>query len=323
MFFSTYLPVNLHRSNCTVYSRTKSFPEARLIAAYNLLNGEGDHGTAYIMSNGVVGFVDDPSILWKLPEVFLAYEAYTVAMQENFSFYVIRDEADIPQIFVSKKFCGHRIIVNAFTFKSLLLTDEIHLDKVTALIDKATSRIDGQNVFETLCNINEGKAKYLTSLLVCRGTEDETLFVSPMMSLYSDYTTQYSTELISEYGAVRDGKVPETSSVTTEGCKFIRKDINGYPAFNISHVNFLTSQVEKCYAKKSNYVILGDEDMTPVLFYSTNNRYLVKASTFEIITVTSQLVRNMLNELANNSSNSIDSLNTAWKIAKEDATYNK
>ena len=75
--------------------------------------------------------------------------------------------------------------------------------------------------------------------------------------------------------------------------------------------------------KKSNYIGLLDEDGMDRFYYSTNHRYLVNAATFEIVTVTSQNIRAMLDALSSNSSNSTENLNLAWKLAKEDASIKR
>lgn len=318
MFFSTYLPISMHRNNCAVYSRTKSFPEARLIDAHNVLT-TGVGNTAHIVDDGSISFIDDLSIIWTVPEVFLAWEAYQVALAENFSFYAVTDEDGIPQLFISNRFKGHRIIVNAFTFKSVLLTNNMLVSKAAALIDKKIPRVEGQRLFDTMCNIEEGKAKYLTSLLTGRDTQDETLFVSPITSLYSDYTTMYGTDLIEEYRQVSNNKILITESVEYNNGHYIRRDSSTYPAFTQEHVNFLIDQRVRCGEKKSNYIPLYDEDGELRLFYSTNCRYLVDAYTFEIVTVTSQNIKAMLNSMCNMDACPTYNLNLAWKLAKEDS----
>lgn len=318
MFFSTYLPINMRRTNCAIYSRTKSFPEARLIDAHNVLT-TGESVTAHVVDDGTVSFTDDLSIVWTLPEIFLAWEAYQVAQRENFSFYSVMDDAGIPQMFISKQFKGHRIVVNAFTFKTLLLTNRMLVNKAAVLVDKKITRVEGQRLFDTMCNIEEGRAKYLTSLLTGRDTVDETLFVSPITSLYSDYTIMYGTDLIEEYRLVNNDKTIETDCIKFENGHFIRKNLTTYPAFTQEHVNFLIEQFVKCSEKKSNYIPLYDEDCELRLFYSTNCRYLVDAQTFEIVTITSQNIKAMLNSMCNKDSCPMENLNLAWKLAKEDS----
>lgn len=308
----------MRRTNCAIYSRTKFFPEARLLDAHNLLeNGSGN--TAHILSDGTISFTDDLTIVWTVPEVFLAWEAYQVALAENFSFYTVKDDAGIPQLFISKQFRSHRIIVNAFTFKTLLLTNKMLVNKAAALVDKKLSRIEGQRLFDSMLNIEEGRSKYLNSLFMGRGTPDETMIVSPISSLYSDYTVMYGTDLIQDYKAVSENKSLDTAGVYFSNGYYIRKGMDTYPAFTQEHVNYLLEQYEKCCEKKSNYIALCTEDMEPMLYYSTNCRYLVDAFTFEILTVTSQCIKAMLNSMCSKEFCTIESINLAWKLAKEDS----
>ena len=53
MFISTYLPVNMHRTNCAVYSSEKVFPEEKLLKAYSFVTGHAVEGVEWNDGNVV------------------------------------------------------------------------------------------------------------------------------------------------------------------------------------------------------------------------------------------------------------------------------
>jgi hypothetical protein len=94
MFLSTYLPVNVRRTNCAIYSNEKVFPEDKLVKAYQYITDVPVDGV--VMEDGFITFIDAPEIRWTLPEIYLAYEAYKTAVENNFSFYIVSNDEGIP-----------------------------------------------------------------------------------------------------------------------------------------------------------------------------------------------------------------------------------
>jgi len=315
MFVSNYIPVNMKRNNCAIYSSEKTFPESRLIAAYSFITGHAVEGV--YLNEGNISFVDSPETNWTYPEIMLAYNAYEQAAINNFSFYVVKNKEGIPQLFISKAFKGHRILVNAHTMHSVLLGNKSLVDKAASLIDKTESNLYCMNLFDTLRDIETGSAKFLNALLVDKGTPEECMLVNPMTTLLSETTTLYGADLIEEFKQIRVGLKEETESVKVVDGKFIRKEFEEHWApMPVEHIDNIISLYDKVSSKKSNYMCIHDSKFEPLLYFSTNHRYLVDARTFECLVVKNQHTRNLLIDMVQRNNVSASECFLAWMLAK-------
>lgn len=295
MFKSTYIPVNMRRANCAVYSCDKKFPEDMLLDAYNYVQG-GQSKRVYI-DNSRISFIDNPTVTWTLAEIYLAYEAYAQAKASNFSYYMATDSENIPQLFISKSFMGHRLIVNAFTMRTLLLSKQRLSSKAASLIDKNISWIDSMNLFDSMVAIESGSAKYLTALIAYRGAKDSYMAVSPVMCPNAEYGTMYGIDEIEEIKALSEGKEPtdDFSYFKDDKGSIVRKGLSSDTIVTADTVSFILSAYDKVLQKKSNYVELRNENYETELYFSTNNKYLVNARTFECIVIHSQNLKALIN----------------------------
>lgn len=314
MFISTYLPVNMHRTNCAIYSSEKIFPEDKLLKAYSFVTGHDVEGV--IWKDGNIVFENDNETIWTLPEIYLAYEAYNNAAMNKFSFYMVKDPDNIPQLFISKAFKGHRILVNAFTMHSVLVGKQQLVNKVASMIDKTATSHYCVDLFNTIRDIEKGSAKFLPALLVNRDTEDEYLAMSPMMTALSDVTTLYAKDVIEELSAINENKELVTESFKYENDKYIRTDTCIWQPMSQEHVNYVLDTYAKTKEKKSNYIELHNDNYVTELYFSTNHRYLVDAKTFECVVIKNQHTRELLISFSKRLSVSSDELQLAWMLAK-------
>lgn len=317
MFYSTYLPVNMNRTECVIYSSDKVFPLGLLLQAHAVVTGTEIEGISFDM--GVVTFEDEPDFLWTVPEIFLALEAYNVANENNFSFYVIRSVEGIPQLFVSSQFYGHRILVNAVNMKSILVGQQFLLSKITSLIDKRAEYKYCQDLFDAVSIISKGSSKVLQGLICYKGTEDEVLCVNPLTTLYSDATVYYGLDLIEDLRTVLNDHSANTGSVAFKNNKFVRTDLGEWwPPMNMEHVTSVIELYNKTLDKKSSYTPIVDNDYAPKLYFSVNKRYLVNAETFECVCIKNQHLKDLLAIMAGNRSNSQSEIMLAWMLAKSE-----
>lgn len=314
MFISTYLPVNMHRTNCAVYSSEKVFPEEKLLKAYSFVTGHAVEGVEW--NDGNVVFPDDDTTLWTLPEIYLAYEAYNNAAINNFSFYMVKDNDNIPQLFISKSFKGHRILVNAFTMHSVIVGKVNLVAKVASMIDKTASSHYCVDLFNTIRDIEKGSAKFLKALIVNRDSEYEYMAVSPVLTTLFEVTTTYSVTALNDLRDLRDGNKTVTPTFKCEDNKYINLNNQSWPTMSSDHVNYIIDTYDATKEKRSNYVELCNEDYVTELYFSTNYRYLVDAKTFECVVIKNQHTRDLLISLSKRVNNTSDELQLAWMLAK-------
>lgn len=316
MFLSTYVPVNMHRMNCAVYSNEKSFPEEKLLSAYAMVNGENAEGV--YMRDSCVMFIDDPTIHWTLPEIYLAYEAYRQAKLSNFSYYAAKDKNGIPQLYISKSFRGHRLLVNAFSMHTILLGNTQLVAKAASLIDKTLTNRDSVDLFNTMVAIESGSSKFLPACIVYRDTADEYMAVSPIMTPGAAINTMYGSDEMEEIVHLYNGKEPLDgfSYVKTANGDFHRTDVNTDAVLPGDVARYLVDVYSRAKEKKSNYVELRNENFVVEMYFSTNHRYLVNARTFECIVIKNQHVKTLLTAYAKQYTISSDQLQLAWMLAK-------
>ena len=314
MFTSNYLPVNMQRPNCAIYSNEKNFPEERLLEAYTCITGTPVSGV--VLQDGVVSFIDDPSIQWTLAEIYCAYEAYKSAAESNFSYYTVTDHKGIPQLFVSKAFKGCRILVNAFNLHTVLLTDKVRVDKVASMIDRKATLLYCNDLFNTMSALESGSGKFLPAVLVNRDTSDEYMYVSPMTAIAYEVSTIYGIDVIEEMRQILDNPNIDTPSFHVDSDKLYRKDSPIYKPLPMDFVKYLVSLYDKLKAKKNNYIELNNENYEVELFYSTNQRYLINAKTFECVVIKNQHTKQILSNFASKDITTADQLHLVWMLAK-------
>lgn len=314
MFLSTYIPVDMHRVNCAVYSAEKVFPKNRLLLAHEFLTG-GKCENAYMEENMVM-FTDSDD-RWTIYEVYLAYEAYSQALKSKFSFYTTRNEQNIPQLFISKAFRSHRLIVNAFTMQTLLLGNSKLVNKAASLIDKTVSVVEACELFDSMAAIESGTSQFLPALLAYRNTPDEYMAVSPIMTPNAEVGTIYGSDLIEEIKMIVSGILDKTESFALDEDGYIyRHDMNCSYYLSFELAEYLISIYDKTKAKKSNYLEIRDQDYEVKMFYSTNGEYLVNARTFECLVIRNQNMKALLNKLVKVNNIPREKLQMIWSLAK-------
>lgn len=316
MFLSTYVPVNMRRVNCAVYSNEKVFPEERLLAAYSFVNGEKAEGIH--MCDSHVMFIDDPSIHWTIPEIYLAYEAYRQAKISDFSYYAAKDKNGIPQLFISKSFRGHRLLVNAFSMRTILLGNTQLVAKAASLIDKTLDNRESVDLFNAMVSIEKGSSKFLPALIVHRDTPDEFMAVSPSTTPGSEVNPIFGSDEMEEIIHLFNGGEPLEGYTYAKNANgdFYRTDLDHNVTVPVDLARYLIDVYTRVKSKKSNYVELCDESYEAVLYFSTDHRYLVYARTFECVVIKNQHVKTLLTEFAKKCVMSSDQLQLAWMLAK-------
>lgn len=314
MFYSNYLPVNVRRTNCAVYSNEKVFPEDRLVRAYTYISSGNADGI--MTTDGFITFIDAPEIKWTIPEIYCAYEAYITAKENNFSFYTVIGDDDVPNLFVSKAFRGHRILVNAFNMRSILLTNKLHVNKAASLIDRKVSSGYCNDFFCTMQAMESGKAKFLPAVLVNRDTPDEYISISPITALQSDISSVYFANVIEDMRKVRENPEAETETCYIKDKNLYRKDSTCYKPLPLDFVDYVIAVYDKLKEKKNNYLEINSDLYETELYFSSNQRYLVNARTFEVVVIKNQHTKQLLSLYAANANTPLSTIRLAWMLAK-------
>lgn len=320
MFFSNYLPVNIKRDNAAVHTVDNVFPVKLLTIAHEALVNNTNADGKVIFNDGTVSFSEHSNISWLISDIYMAWEAYSLAEKNNFSFYSVCNLEGIPQLFISKSFKNHRILVNAVTFHSILVSKQALVRKVSCMIDKKFPTMFCMDLYQTIEKLESGSTKYLDAIIVDRDTDDEYMAVSPITAMYTDNTLWYGADLISEYRDVLANPELKTKSAAIVDDHFIRPDLREgtWCPMPVEHVKGIVNLYDKLLAKKNNYIALYGDDYNTHYYVSTNWRYLVRARTFEVIVIKSLQMRQMLQKYATASSTPVAELELMWLLAKDE-----
>lgn len=314
MFFSKYIPVNIRRSSAAIHHPNGVFPVDYLLQAEAALSCDFGLNKNVIVQDGIVTFPMNPNLRWTIPDIYLACEAYHTAYDNNFSFYTVTSDNKHPQLFVSKSFKGHRVLVNAHTFESLILTKPNIIKRVASMIDHHYSFQYCMDFFNTAKALESNNGKFLDAIIVDRESADETMIVSPLMSMYANDNIYYPKQLLDEYFALLINPNTETELAEVEGDVIKRKNVVNYEPVTLVFARELIETYQKLLNGKSNYLTLCDESYESCYYLSTNFRYLVNARTFEVRIIENMNMKQQLMEFAAVGKAPLQSLDYCWQM---------
>lgn len=317
MFQSDYLPVNIGRQNVTVYSERFTFPGTLLKAAKAVL-ADGAVDPNVILDNGMITFISNPEYSWTIPAIYVASEMLAIAEANKFGYFTVTDRNGIPQLFVSKKIKGHRILVNALTFASVVVTKPNLERVVAAMIDHSYTTVHCIAVFNTIAALERNANNYLDAIIVDRGTESETMCVSPITVMYSNIWEYYSADMLQEMKLLCDGSETETENFKLQNNLVTWKRNETLQSVPVVHMQEMLDLYDRIVAKKCNYICLMSNDCNSHYYISTNWRFFVKANTFEVCVVTNSLLRKTLQQYAKAGDTPVIELNSLWELAKQE-----
>lgn len=314
MFYSKYLPVNVKRQNSAVYTTSECYPADLLLKAEEALSTGKGLGSSVVVDDNNVSFISDPNIRWTVPDVYLACNALHTAEQNNFSYYTVCDEYGTPQLFISKAFKKHRVIVLAFTFQSIIITKPNLLKRAASMIDHTYPHIFCVNFFQTVQALEANCNKYLSGIIVDRDTEDEAMIVSPMTTSYADDNIIYDKQVIEDYRKLLADENAVTETVMIQGKFFARKNVTGFEPVTRQHASDMVTLYDNLSSKKNNYTDLVNTTHDTLLYVSTNLRYLVHAKTFECVVIKNMYVKRLLQQYLEHPATTLD-LMFCWEMA--------
>lgn len=323
MFYSNYLPVNIGRKNEIVYTENATFPVPLLLLAKQALTENSNCGGKVLVEEGTVSFTEEPSYHWSIPDIFLACEAYDTAVKNKFSFYTVMNNKGIPQLFISKEFKRCRILVSAFTFKSVLVTKPNLVRKISCMIDHKYDNLYCMNLFDVISKEEANKSQkteFIDAIIINRGMEDEYMVVNPIKTLYTDNTYTYGTDLIEEMRQLINNEAEETESLLyKDGC-VIRKDLSYWTPMSVDHCKNMVAMYDKYTSKKNNYIPLVGDDLEAHLYISTNWMYLINAATLECIKLNNAYLKKLVQCYAVREKTPTSELTMCWMLANTEKT---
>lgn len=296
MYTSKFIPVKVQSVNeTTVYSAGKVFPANLLDQAHAFATGEGDDGNNVVVKEGVYTFLSNPEYLWTLADIVQAYDSLRVARENKFSFYIVYNNQKIPNLFISSRFDTCRILVDAFTYRSVMVSDQQLVRKLSSMIGGSYEDSYLYNLFKMILAKESGRNRYLDGIICKRYQDDAYLTINPLMDINVNNGPWYDLTEIEELRSIVYSDVQETETFKVEGSLIKKKDVVAFTPVGMEYANFLISLCDRLLEKKTDYIELVDESTCePYLYLSTNFKYLVKANTFECATIHNLYLRDWI-----------------------------
>lgn len=316
MFTSKFIPVKVQSERETVvYSAGKVFPAYLLDQVHAFATGEGDGGNNVVIKEGMYTFKSNPDYMWTLADIVQAAEALRVARENQFSFYVVYNNQKIPNLYVSSRFDTCRILVNAFTYKSVIVSDPQLVKKLSSMIGRSYEDAYLYNLFNMIQAKESGRNRYLDGVICNRYSDEAQLTVNPLMDINVNNGPWYDLTEIEELCKIVFDDVQETENFKVDGSMITKPCVPVFTPIGFDYANFLISLCDRLLEKKTDYIPLVDEDTCyPYLYLSTNFKYLVKASTFECATINNINLRDWILSYTQQDSIPRATMDTMWKL---------
>ena len=317
MFYSRYLPVKVKSKNeCAVYTNDKVFPADLLEQAFAYVSGSANANNNVFTKDMMITFKSNPDVMWSLPEIIMAHDALNIARDCNFSYFLIYNDNNIPMYFVSSRFNNARILVDALTMRSIVVTKPVLVKKLSSMIGKKFADIYLVEFYNMIVTVEAGRHKYLDGVIVDRYSDEAFLTVNPLMDIEVEHKWWGFDEL-DELEKIVYEQATETEVFEYNGYLISKKDCNVFTPITVEYAHSLLDLRQRLLEKKTDYFAMRDEiNYDPVLYLSTNFRYLVNANTLECATMTNITLQEWVRSYAANEYNSKETLNLLWEMAK-------
>lgn len=315
MFRSTFIPT-MEDDTVGVFHTNKYFDFDHLVRAVQLLmSGEDSDDNGTHQHLGKVSFDDLPGQDWPIFEIFMANKVLSVATKTGFWFTPVRALQGTPCLFVSIPFNDNCVVINAMTSASIIVRDPLQTRAMQSLKSRATDYVYLQQVFDMLSRSEDPNVNVLKALKVTDLEGGSYMVVNLFTFPLASEIDSYGVEILEEMDSLLRGRARETESlvITPQGIK--RKDLNYWPIIPRVTAQQIVDTYHEIVEQRSNYTPIYDINQEDYLYWSTNQRYLVRANTLECVVVNNQHLKNLLNLVADGGACDRGNLDVLWNLA--------
>lgn len=318
MFTSKFLPVKVQSANETaVYSYKTVYPANLLDQARAFALGEDGDCNNVVVKEGCYTFKSNPEYLWTLSDIVQACESLRVARENKFSFFIIYNNQKIPNMYVSTRFDTCRILVDAFTMRSIVVHEPRLVKKLSSMIGNQYEDSYLINLFNMIKTMESGRHKYLDGIILDRYSGNAMLAVNPLIDIAVNNGPWYDLTEIDQLRDIVNKNVQETETFIVNGSLISKKDVVTFTPIGMDYAHTLIELCDRLLEKKTDYIALHcEETFEPYLYLSTNYRYLVKASTFECESVVNASLRDWILSYAQCDYIPRQTMDTMWDLVK-------
>lgn len=317
MYKSRFLPVKVQSaSEASVHTSECTYP-------WNLLKEAHDHLTGVtqspnvILSNNNVCFASNPDIRWFMCDIVNAYEYFTLAKENKFSFFPIYSNKGVVSLYVSTIFKNTRILVDAYSMNTVLVTKQQLIKKLSSMIDQRFEVSLLLDIFRYARLLEAGCKNFLDAWLVNPESDEGYVAVNPVTALYTENTIWYAFDELQEIEQIVTGQCDETESFILQANCLDRKDLPKYQPISMDWAKSVVETWRKLESRARSYIpIMSADTGEPVCYCSTDLCHVIYASTGEHVTVKNKNFKDTLRMCLQEEEITPSAFYTLWEVLR-------
>lgn len=316
MFLSTYLPLKVaSKTEAAVHTSENIYPYELLQEAHDSLTGKPSNNV--IVNNGNISFVSNPEIRWFLCDIVNAYERFQIAKESKFAFFPVYNMKGTISLYVSSVFKCSRLLVDAYTMQTVLVTKAALIKRLSTIIDKRVESSYAMNLFQYARALEAGYKNYLDAWISNAGTDDELVCMNPLTCLYVENSEWYFWDELTEIEQIVTGATVETERYILQSNTLRRKDLEHETPISVEWGKHVVTTWHKLHERQRSYLPINDiEEKYPLCYCSTDLHHFVDAATGEHVTVKNKSFRETLKQCVTDEYIDRNAYNVLWQVLR-------
>lgn len=317
MYTSRFLPVKVQSaSEAAVHTAECIYPWKLLEEAHDHLTGVTQSSNV-ILSNNNIRFASDPDIRWFMCDVVNAYEYFLTAKNNKFSFFPIYSTKGVASLYVSTIFKNTRLLVDAYSMSTVLVTKQQLIKKLSSMIDQRYEVSLLLDIFRYARLLESGSKNFLDAWLVNPLSEEGYVAVNPVTALYTDNTLWYAQDVLEEIESIVKGECDETDTFILQANCIDRKDLSYWTPMSMDWCKYIVETWRKLESRSRSYIPLALNDTyEPACYCSTDFCHVVRASTGEHVTVKNKNFKDTLRACVKEEFITPSAFYTLWEVLR-------
>lgn len=316
MVTATYLPIKVFsETEASVHTEKTVYPWALLKEVHDHFNGK--MSLDVIRQNGYITFISKPEIRWTMHDIVSAYEYFTIAKANKFTFYPIYDLKGTIGLYVSSIFKDHRVLVDAFTMRQVIVGKPILVKRLSTMIDGKFDLDYLLNLFTYASELEKGHKNFFDGWLSDLGTDEECFNVNPVTAMYPENGTWYGTDEMVEIEQIVKGETKETETFILQGGMVDDKTRKKFKPMSLDWCRYIVDLYRKVDSKRGSFITVYDEDsLEPLMYISTDLRHAIHYGTGEHVNIRNKSLRSLVQNCILNEFITREQFSLLWKVLR-------
>lgn len=294
MYKSKYLPVKVYsNTEAAVHTAETVYPINLLCDAHEYLTGK--QNTNVIVRNNNVSFVSNQDVRWFMCDIVNAYELFQIAKDNKFAFFPIYDKKGILSLYTSSTFNSARLLVDAFTMNTVLVTKTSLVKKLSQMIDQKFSVTYLLDLFRYATMFESGHKNFIDAWLCQLDANDSYMALNPLTALYLENSIYYGYDELEELERIVLHEETQAGNYVLDGNFVKRTDLSYWTPMTVDWCRTLVMQWKKLLVKNSLFIQLPYADTLETICYvSSDLSHAIHANTGEMVSIKNKNLKDMI-----------------------------